>query len=72
MLSNLRNRVGMSAADVDDMAGCERALHRQSKRTRHIAHVHEIALLPAVLKYQGSLAMQQARTEVGEDAGVWI
>ena len=69
---DLLHRIGLSAADIDDMAVGARLLQRQPKGAGDVTDMHEIAPLLAVLEDRRRLAIGKPRRKIGEHAGIGI
>ncbi len=69
---DVRNGVGVAAAYIDDVAGGVRLFERQPEGTRHVADMHEVAFLPAVLEDHRRLPVGKPGSEVGKHAGIGV
>src|SRR5690625_3276518 len=69
---HLADCIGVAAADIDDLPNGTFAFERKAESARNIAYMHEIALLPAILKNERRLSVGETRREIGKHARVWI
>ncbi len=69
---DLLDGIGPAAADVDDLVADPRLLECQAEGGGHVAHMHEIALLPAILEDPGRLAGGDAGGEIRQHAGIGV
>ncbi len=62
----------LTRADVDRLADGLRPLQRQQEGAGDVGHMHEVALLGAVLEHHGRGVVGDARGEDGQHAGIGI
>ena len=71
-LGHLLHGVGAAAADIDHRAGDAGSFERGAEGAGDVAHMHEVAPLLAVLEDQRRLAVDDARGEVRQHAGIGV
>ena len=71
-VGDVGHRVGVAAADIDDVAGGVGMFHGKAEGAGDVAYMDEVPLLLAVLEDEGTFAVEEASAEIGEHAGVGV